>query len=199
MVSSIMKMKMPFHDDLILTLWYAADGGTQRHRVIKYRVIQCFATTMLFDSLDVFGRAGEAARLSGVELSQSFPGIRGSQYKVEGVLLRALKSISNAERGSKYGRRNAIESSSFSISARSESQSQSPWKIRRVSSRRIGFYHDDIQMDSSYFFFSPSRDDCKLQEALECQAMTLEPKSGFHFDPIVVRPCELMEYDLLLF
>jgi hypothetical protein len=186
MVSNILKKKMPFHDDLILTLWYAKDSGNQRHRVLQYRIIQCHATIMLFDALDVFGRAGEAARLSGVELSQSFPGIRGSQYKVEGVLLRALKSISNSERGSKHGRRNINHSSSDNNSARSKSQSQSPWKIRRVISTKRGYLHDDLQTDSSFFFFSPSRDDCKLQEALECQAMTLEPKSGFHFDPIVV-------------
>ena len=55
------------------------------------------------DQEDVDGRAGEAARLSGVEFSQSFPGIRGSQYKVEGVLLRALQSLRSDERGSKKG------------------------------------------------------------------------------------------------
>lgn len=187
MVSSVLKKKIPFHDDFILTLWYSVKGGIQRYRVLKYRILQCHATILLFDSLDIFGRAGEAARLSGVELSQSFPGIRGSQYKVEGVLLRALKSISNAERGSKHGRRNIdTPSSNNNNSASFKSQSQSPWKIRRiVNSTNRRNPEDEVQNDS-YYFFSPSRDDCKTQEALECQAMTLEPKSGFHFDPVVV-------------
>jgi hypothetical protein len=40
----------------------------------------------LLDKVDVLGRAGEGARLSSVELANSIPGIRGSQYRVEGVL-----------------------------------------------------------------------------------------------------------------
>lgn len=45
---------------------------------------------------------------------------------------------------------------------------------------------DDEGEERNYFFFSPSKTDCGNQEALECQAMTLEPQSGFHFDPVVV-------------
>jgi len=42
------------------------------------------------------------------------------------------------------------------------------------------------KFDQGYFFLSPSKKDCESIEALECQAMTLEPQSGFHFDPVVV-------------
>lgn len=37
------------------------------------------SSLQLFDALDIIGRSGEAARLSGVEFSQSFPGIRVSE------------------------------------------------------------------------------------------------------------------------
>ena len=87
---------------------------------------------MLIDALDIIGRAGEAARLSGVEFSQSFPGIRGSQYKVEGVLLRALKSLNSSERGSKKGVavKNTMASES-PLTADTKSQSQ----VREESDR----------------------------------------------------------------
>ena len=139
-IATVLKKRIPFHDDLLLTRWYSKSKGTNRWRVIKYRIVQAISTILLFDALDVIGRAGEAARLSGVEFSQSFPGIRGSQYKVEGVILRSLQSLVLDGQGE----------------------------------------------ERNYFFFSPSKIDCSNQEALECQAMTLEPKSGFHFDPVVV-------------
>ena len=40
--------------------------------------------------------------------------------------------------------------------------------------------------DREYFFFSPSLDDTNRQEALEVQALTLEPESGHISDPVVV-------------
>jgi DNA polymerase zeta len=40
--------------------------------------------------------------------------------------------------------------------------------------------------DRGYFFFSPSLSDTTHQEALEVQALTLEPLSGHQFDPVVV-------------
>jgi hypothetical protein len=70
--------------------------------VINHKLTQATACLMVFDALDIIGRAGEAARLSGVEFSQSFPGIRGSQYKVEGVLLRASQSLNPDEIGEEH-------------------------------------------------------------------------------------------------
>lgn len=183
---------MPHHDDLILTKWYGMNNGAQRWRVIEYRMLQAMANILLFDALDVLGRAGEAARLSGVEFSQSLPGIRGSQYKVEGVLLRALQSVQSNERGEKRGLSNdsrglantsltATDSQTQHSKSQPETQTQSPWKLRRLRPR-----HNESSHDMGYFFFSPSKIDCTKQEALECQAMTLEPQSGFYFDPVVV-------------
>jgi len=189
-VAAVLRKRIPHHDDLILSRWYGQNGGQMRWRVLKYRLNQTRATLLLFDSLDVIGRAGEAARLSGVEFSQSLPGIRGSQYKVEGVLLRALKSVFSDERGVKSGR-NAVkvsgQSSSSMTNTQKKSQSQSPWKLRRSLNKTTrSFEENKSNTDRGYFFFSPSKDDCLKQEALECQAMTIEPQSGFHYDPVVV-------------
>ena len=185
-VFAVLNKRMPHHDDLLLTKWYAS--GHERWRTLNHRLNQATASLLLFDALDIIGRAGEAARLSGVEFSQSFPGIRGSQYKVEGVLLRALQSLRSDERGSKKGRR--AESEFFTqqtnyseVSGKTKSQSQSPWKLRRfnMEKERVRTLEN-----RQYFFFSPSQEDVKKQEALEVQALTLEPQSGHFTDPVVV-------------
>jgi hypothetical protein len=75
MVSAVLSKRIPFHDDLILTNWYACFRGRERWRVLHHRLVQCTASVLLFDALDVIGRAGEAARLSGVEFSQVKEGL----------------------------------------------------------------------------------------------------------------------------
>ena len=185
-VFAVLNKRIPHHDDLLLTKWYSS--GFDRWRTLNHRLNQATASLLLFDALDIIGRAGEAARLSGVEFSQSFPGIRGSQYKVEGVLLRALQSLRSDERGSKKGKK--FESDFYTQqtnysegSGRTKSQSQSPWKVRRSSME--GEKVRSLE-DRQYFFFSPSQEDVKKQEALEVQALTLEPQSGHFTDPVVV-------------
>ena len=186
MVATVLRKRIPFHDDLVLNRWYGGRKGKERWRVLQYRILQAEATILLFDAMDVIGRAGEAARLSGVELSQSFPGIRGSQYKVEGVLLRALQSMRSDERGEKEGIHKAgfCADHASVCSTSNASQSQSPWKLYRNGLPTLGdtqkcfSTRDSSDSDRGYFFFSLSKEDCKHQEALECQAMTLEPKSG---------------------
>jgi len=185
-VSAVLGKRIPFHDDVLLTKWYSANNGLDRWRVVEYRLSQAMSTVLLLDALDVLGRAGEAARLSGVEFSQSLPGIRGSQYKVEGVLLRSLQSVHSTERGSKKGvNKDAQVGTSLTSGNESQSQSQSPWKLQRSILQNGATPSVDLK-DMGYFFYSPSKHDTSNQEALECQAMTMEPKSGFHFDPVIV-------------
>jgi hypothetical protein len=123
-VSSVLNKRIPFHDNLRLTQWYGNDFGRERWRVLHHKLTEATAGLLLVDALDMIGRAGEAARLSGVEFSQSFPGIRGSQYKVEGVLLRALKSLNSSERGNKRGIAAQSTSSSAQTHLTAESKSQ---------------------------------------------------------------------------
>jgi DNA polymerase elongation subunit (family B) len=190
-VSSVLDKRIPYHDNIKLMQWYGHNRGRERWRVFHHRLSQATACLHLFDALDVIGRSGEAARLSGVEFSQSFPGIRGSQYKVEGVLLRALKSLNSEERGSKKGRRSDRQFGSAGMSLSEESKTQSPWKARRQ--KALSKHGDEASVgpehnlsDRSYFFFSPSLQDTNNQEALEAQALTLEPLSGHQEDPVVV-------------
>jgi DNA polymerase elongation subunit (family B) len=190
---SVLNLRIPYYDNLKLSEWYGHDQGRERWRVMHHGISQAFVCLRLFDALDIVGRSGEAARLSGVEFSQSFPGIRGSQYKVEGVLLRSLQSLNSEERGSKEGRRRQSQNLSArdGLTKDGKSQSQSPWKARRNSEfQRIvedstsSNFHN--LADRCYFFFSPSLRDTNRQEALEKQALTLEPLSGHQLDPVVV-------------
>lgn len=188
MVSTVLGKRIPYHDDLKLTEWYAYATGRERWRTIHHRLTQAVACLLMLDALDIVGRAGEAARLSGVEFSQSFPGIRGSQYKVEGVLLRALKSIQSDERGKKRGKLRNPGHEKDSLSSESNSQTQSPWKLRRGIDPNETLAVRPIHnvSDRCYFFYSPGVNDTNNQEALECQALTLEPQSGIQTDPVVV-------------
>lgn len=78
-VSSVLGKRIPFHDNLKLSEWYGHKKGRERWRTLHHKLVQATASLILFDALDIIGRSGEAARLSGVEFSQSFPGIRGSR------------------------------------------------------------------------------------------------------------------------
>jgi len=77
------------------------------------------------------------------------------------------------------------------MSGESISQTQSPWKARRrppptekAKSSEPRPFHQ--LSDRCYFFYSPSLTDSNKQEALECQALTLEPQSGHEESPVVV-------------
>ena len=174
-VAAVLNKRIPNPDNLTLSHWYAS--GNERWRALNHQLVRASSYMLLFDALDIIGRAGEAARLSGVEFSQSFPGIRGSQYKVEGVLLRALQSLRSDERGSKKGKTLASRETSRS-SSDTKSPTQEPWKLRRQQKASLENRH--------YFFFSPSKEDTLQQEALEVTALTLEPQSKHYTDPVLV-------------
>lgn len=92
-VSSVLGKRIPFHDNLKLTSWYSDNKGRERWRVLHHKLVEVASCLQLFDQLDIIGRAGEAARLSGVVFSHSFPGIRGSQYKGMFVSVSNLKEL----------------------------------------------------------------------------------------------------------
>jgi hypothetical protein len=76
-VSSVLNQRIPYHDNLKLSQWYGHSQGIERWKVIHHKLVEATACLLLFNAIDIIGRSGEAARLSGVEFSQSFPGIRG--------------------------------------------------------------------------------------------------------------------------
>jgi DNA polymerase zeta len=140
--------------------------------------------------------------LSGIEFSQSLPGIRGSQYKVEGVLLRGLQSVWANERGNRRGRnktgtQHQSPGPTSALTSSARSQSQSPWKLRRNHLLHLHHCNDSSSQatlelereclhNEGYFFLSVGREDKDKLEPLTVQALTLEPRSGFHYDPVVV-------------
>jgi hypothetical protein len=107
------------------------------------------------DALEVLGRAGEATRLSGVEFSQSLPGIiQGSQFKVKGVLLSVLQSVHSTERGKKQGINEYAQfGTSFTSLHESQSQSQSPWKLQHNKLQKG--QKSSVDMKDMDYFFTP--------------------------------------------
>lgn len=71
------------------------------------------------------------------------------------------------------------------LSGGSKSQANSPWKTRRKL-ESTGAEAEASLSKVGYYFFSPSLRDTEKQEALEVQALTLEPQSGHQTDPVVV-------------
>jgi len=187
-VELVLEKKMRDFDKKVLTRWYG-EGGKWRRRVLDFRLDQCRATLELLDELDILGRAGEAARLSNVEFDKSFPGIRGSQYRVEGILARALESLYSVD----YGSKDPEFLSNFDDSHSERSSSESPWKKRRVteiasdpnsvtSKKKI----DPPSVKKKYMFMSPSDGVKATGEALEQIPMVMEPQSGFYNNPVIV-------------
>jgi len=111
----------------------------------------------LLDKLDIIGRTSEGSRLCCTDFSQMLPGIRGSQYKVEGVLQRALLTIG----------------ANHTLSPSSQSCQSAP--LLPSTLPNVG-----------YLFASPSKADIRNMEALESIPLVLEPESGFYHDPVVV-------------
>ena len=100
------------------------------------------------------------------------------------MLLRALQSLNSEERGEKRGEQLVGEERGLTIfSEESKSQTTSPWKTRRKCESAVA---SKGSSKFGYFFFSPSLRDTEKQEALEVQALTLEPQSGHQTDPVVV-------------
>lgn len=108
------------------------------------------------------------------------------------MLLRALQSLNSSERGSKHGSNARLSDTTKSASLSDESRTQSPWKARRRGTSVQHERNDDETKpihelsNRSYFFYSPSLQDTNKQEALEVQALTLEPESGCYSDPVIV-------------
>ncbi len=60
-----------------------------RHRVLEYYLERCQSNYSLLDKFDVIGRTSEFSRLYGIEFESVAN--RGSQFKVESMMLRLAK------------------------------------------------------------------------------------------------------------
>ncbi|GMH65595.1 hypothetical protein TrLO_g8868 [Triparma laevis f. longispina] len=92
-VKAVLGRRLPKCDETALREFWI--DYKNRYRVIEYINMRIDAVVGLIDKIDVLGRAGEMARLCCVDFGQSLPGIRGSQYRVEGTLRRAILNLAN--------------------------------------------------------------------------------------------------------
>jgi DNA polymerase elongation subunit (family B) len=86
-VYHVLHRRMPEHDAHVLHAWYAAPET--RSRCIEYVVARAVASVELLSHLNVIGRTAELARLFGIDFQSVLT--RGSQYRVESMMLRLTK------------------------------------------------------------------------------------------------------------
>ena len=60
-----------------------------RHRVVEHYLIRCQGNHQLLESFNLIGRTSEFSRLYGIEFESVVN--RGSQYRVESMMLRLAK------------------------------------------------------------------------------------------------------------
>lgn len=76
----------------ILTDWWNMEKPRpSRWRVIEHYGIRVLGVFRILDQLDIIGRTSELARLFGIQFFEVFS--RGSQYRVESVMLRLAKPL----------------------------------------------------------------------------------------------------------
>jgi DNA polymerase elongation subunit (family B) len=86
-VYHVLHRRMPEHDAHVLHAWYVAPET--RSRCIEYVVARAVASVELLSHLNVIGRTAELARLFGIDFQSVLT--RGSQYRVESMMLRLTK------------------------------------------------------------------------------------------------------------
>lgn len=84
----VLHQRVPWYDWSVLTRWWLQSAT--RWRVIEHVTGLAVRNILLLDALNVIGRCCELARLYGIELQAVLS--RGSQYRVEAMILRACKS-----------------------------------------------------------------------------------------------------------
>ena len=73
----------------ILTKWYSIFPSRNRWRPLQYYLLRAQANIRIIESLDIVGRTSELSRIFGIEFHDVLA--RGTQYRVESMMLRLLK------------------------------------------------------------------------------------------------------------
>jgi DNA polymerase zeta len=85
----VLKRRVPHFYYSILTDWYDYHDRLYRNRVVEYYVLRCYGNYQLLEKFNIIGRMSELARLYGIEFQSVLS--RGSQYRVESMMLRLAK------------------------------------------------------------------------------------------------------------
>ncbi|XP_071745629.1 DNA polymerase zeta catalytic subunit [Lepeophtheirus salmonis] len=88
MMFHILHKRVPKYDDEMLSSWW--NYGCNRWKVIEYFIKRVQGNVSILEQLDLFGRNSELARLFGIQFYEVIS--RGSQFRVESMMLRLAKS-----------------------------------------------------------------------------------------------------------
>uniref|UniRef100_A0A1X7U2J4 DNA polymerase n=1 Tax=Amphimedon queenslandica TaxID=400682 RepID=A0A1X7U2J4_AMPQE len=81
--------RLPKFSYQTLTEWYDYRNRLYRSRVVDYYMTHCYGNCLLLEKFNLIGRTSELARLYGIEFHNVLA--RGSQYRVESMMLRLAK------------------------------------------------------------------------------------------------------------
>lgn len=102
--------RIPAYSHETLTRWYDSTFVSEKQVVIKYHIQRLETTIDIVDTQEIIGKAFEEARIVGTDFNSVF--YRGSQFKVESIMVRITKAenfimVSPSKR--QVGAQNAIE------------------------------------------------------------------------------------------
>ncbi|XP_065852458.1 DNA polymerase zeta catalytic subunit isoform X2 [Euphorbia lathyris] len=87
---AVLRLKIPSIPQKVLTKWFASGPGRARYRCIEYIIQRAKLNLEITSQLDMINRTSELARVFGIDFFSVLS--RGSQYRVESMLLRLAHS-----------------------------------------------------------------------------------------------------------
>ncbi|XP_065837762.1 DNA polymerase zeta catalytic subunit-like isoform X2 [Oscarella lobularis] len=90
-VFHVLHQRIPSFDFKTLTSWFDQKTNSYRWRVVENYLRRCRFNLLLLERLDIVGRTSELARLFGILFYSVIS--RGSQYRVESMMLRIAKPM----------------------------------------------------------------------------------------------------------
>lgn len=88
--SHVLRSTVPCFSPATLTQWWKGGPGTN-WRVCEHLADRAALVLHIIDTLDIVGRTSESARLYGIDFASVLS--RGSQFRVEAVMVRAAKPL----------------------------------------------------------------------------------------------------------
>ena len=86
----VLKERLPYFSYSTLTQWWNASSNCSQWRVVEYYANRARYNVILLNQLDIIGKTSEMARLFGIQFLEVMT--RGSQFRVESILLRLSKA-----------------------------------------------------------------------------------------------------------
>ncbi|KAL1131908.1 hypothetical protein AAG570_011519, partial [Ranatra chinensis] len=87
----ILHTRVPTFSLKKLTLWWSSCSNFYRELTIKHYIVRVLGVIQLLEQLDLIGRTCELASLFGIQFYEVFS--RGSQFRVESMMLRMAKPL----------------------------------------------------------------------------------------------------------